>query len=258
MNKKSISAAIFAASATLSAFCAQGATLVSGDMLTITTGVPVYGSNSTVTNFSGSYYGVDTNGNSKITNAEKVVLAQGTTGLVIGVTTTPGAYHSGTPVAGDTNAITAPDVLYGETGSWYTTVPITGGTTNGLDMSGWNWAWNGISSIPLGSLAWQPANCAALGCSGHTFIDGVALFQWDGLYGDAYTIDFASTVQQGDPSSLGGVHFYTHLEGTVTCGINAYPEGGCPQTTATPLPTAAWLLGSGLLGLVGMARRKAV
>ena len=29
------------------------------------------------------------------------------------------------------------------------------------------------------------------------------------------------------------------------------------ETSAVPIPAAAWLLGSGLLGLIGMARRKA-
>jgi hypothetical protein len=33
--------------------------------------------------------------------------------------------------------------------------------------------------------------------------------------------------------------------------------GGCPTALATPIPAAAWLFGSGLLGLIGMARRKA-
>ncbi len=38
------------------------------------------------------------------------------------------------------------------------------------------------------------------------------------------------------------------------CVSSAYFGGGTP--TAVPLPAAAWLFGSGLLGLVGVARRK--
>lgn len=33
-------------------------------------------------------------------------------------------------------------------------------------------------------------------------------------------------------------------------------NGTEPQVSAVPIPAAAWLLGSGLLGLVGVARRK--
>ncbi len=238
MNMTLVCTAILSSLTTIVSVSTQAATLNTGDVLTIT--AAVLDTNGYVTG--GSYYATDNNADSNISPPEKVALAQGTTGLIIGVTTTPGAYHNGTPTPSDTNAITAPDTFMGNTGSWYTTVPITGGTTNGLNMSGWDWAWNGISSIPLGGLAWQPGNCLALGCSGHTFTNGVALFQWDGVYGDAYTLDFTSTVQPGDPSGLGGVQFYTHLQGVVS---------------AVPLPAGVWLLGSGLLGLIGVARREA-
>lgn len=221
----------------------HAAVLNNGDVLHITSGVATYDSNGNPVSVTGSYYGVDTNGNGAIVTNEKILLSEGTTGLVIGAITTPGASHSGLPTAGDTNQITAPDVFYGNTGSWYSTIPITGGTTTGLNMSGWNWPWNGIPSIPEGSGAWQPTNCAALGCTGYTFTNGVGRLVWDGVYGHAYTLDYASTVPAGDPSGFGDVRFYTHLEGTVQ---------------AVPVPTAAWLLGSGLLGLLGVGRwRKA-
>ncbi len=42
--------------------------------------------------------------------------------------------------------------------------------------------------------------------------------------------------------------------GDKDCVSSAYFGGGTP--TAVPLPAAAWLFGSGLLGLVGVARRK--
>ncbi len=240
MNKKILSAAILVSLGTVAPLGAQAASLNNGDVLTIATGVPVFGASSTVTGFTGSYYGVDTNADKKISNTEKVALSQGTTGLVIGVTTTPGAFHLGAPAISDTNAITAPDLFFGNTGSWYTTVPITGGTT-GLNMSGWNWAWASSSSIPMGGGAWQPANCSELGCTGYTFTNGIGRFQWDGVYGDAYTLDYTSTVPAGDPSSLGGIQFYTHLVGTVT---------------AVPVPGAAWLFGSGLLGLLGAVKKR--
>jgi len=162
---------------------------------------------------------------------------------VIGVITSPGASHSGAPTAGDTNEITAPDLFYSNTGSWYSTIPITGSTTAGLNMSGWNWPWNGIPGIPLGSGPWQPTNCASLGCTGYTFTDGIGRLQWDGVYGHGYTLDFASTVPVNDPSNFGGVHFYTHLEGIVAAA-------------PVPVPAAVWLFGSGILGLSGFFFRK--
>lgn len=109
-------------------------------------------------------------------------------------------------------------------------------------MSGWNWPWNGIPSNPLGSGPWQPGNCADLGCTGYTFT-GIGRLQWDGVYGHAYVLDFTSTVPEGDPSNFGGVPFYTHLEGVVAAA-------------PVPIPAAAWLFSSGLIGLMGLARHK--
>lgn len=218
------------------------ATLSNGDPLTITTGNVVFDANGNSDIPSGSYYGVDANGDGKIQSVEKIQLAQGTTGLVIGATSVPGASHSGCPTAGDTNAVTAPDCFLGNTGSWYFTIAPTGGTETGLNMSGWNWAWNGIPSIALGSRAWQPGNCADLGCSGYTFTDGIGRLQWDGVYGHAYTLDFTSTVAHNDPSGFSDVRFYTHLEGFTPMPV--------------PEPAPAWMFGIGLLALAGMARAR--
>jgi hypothetical protein len=217
------------------------ATLNFGDKLTITSGSAIYDANDEfVIGFTGSYYGADFNANGAINNSEKIVLAEGTTGLVIGMTSTPGAFHQYPPEPGDSNAVTAPDLFFGSTGSWYFDVAPTGSTESGLNMSGWDWAWNGSYSTGLGDLAWQPTNCADLGCSGYTFLDGVGRFQWDGIYGHAYTLDTTSTVPIGDPSSLGGLPFYTHLEGTV----------------AVPEPAPVWMISAALLAMFGIARKR--
>ncbi|MHB8453984.1 MAG: VPLPA-CTERM sorting domain-containing protein [Acidiferrobacterales bacterium] len=217
------------------------ATVNSGDTLTITAGVTTYDSAGIPIGTTGSYFGLDPYHNLTITPQWQTAISQGSTGLVIGTTTAAGASHSGAPVAGDTNAIDAPWVWYGDTGSDYLTVAVTGSTTNGLNLSGWTITWNGGPAIPLGSGAWQPVDCSTLGCTGHTFTDGNAMFTWDGIYGDAYSLNYAATVPGGDPSGFVSTLYYLHLEGVVK---------------PVPLPAAIWLLGSGLLGLVGFAKRK--
>lgn len=239
MRNSLIPTALFTIISSVASLETQAVALNNGDVLTITTGQELYTSGY-ITGFSGSYYGVDTNNDGNITNVEKVVLSQGTTGLVIGVTSSPGAYHPGTPVPGDSNAVTAPDVFFGNTGSWYFDIAPTGSTETGLNTQGWDWAWNTVYSTGLGGLAWQPKNCASLGCSGYTFLDGVGRLQWDGVYGHAYTLDITSTVPNGDPSGLGGVRFYTHLEGV----------------TAVPEPASAWLFSAALLVMLGIAKKR--
>ena len=240
MNKTVLSTAVGLALG-LASLATHAATVTNTEYLTITTGASV-GTNP-VTSATGSYFGMDTNGDSKIQLSELDMLKQGTTGLVFGVTTAAGASHSGVPVAGDTNAIDAPWAFFGNTGSDYLKVAVSGNTTNGLNMSGWTVTWNGIPAINMGGGAWQPLNCSAawMQCTGHTFTNGNAEFTWDGILGDAYTLNYAATVPAGDPSGFGGVQYFLHFTGTVQ---------------PIPLPAAVWLMGSGLLGLVGVARRK--
>ncbi len=226
----------------LASLTTYAATVTNNEYLTITAGTET-GTASAPTITGGSWFGMDTNKDSKIQQAEADMISQGTTGLVFGVTTAQGASHSGAPVAGDTNAIDAPWAFFGNTGSSYLKVAVSGSTTNGLNLSGWTVTWNGIPAINMGSGAWQPLNCSAswMQCAGHTFTNGNAEFTWDGVLGDAYTLNYAATVPAGDPSGFGGVQYYLHLTGFVK---------------PVPIPAAVWLLGSGLLGLVGVARRK--
>lgn len=214
----------------LCAMTTQAATLNTGDRLTINSGITSYDTNSNVTNVTASWFGFDGNANNSITGNEKTALHQGTEGIIIGViqgTGTP--THAGAPYPSDWNRITKPYSWFGNTAQEYTTSPITGGT-NGLDFSGFNWPWNGMENIPFGSGAW-----------GAGFSNGIANFVWDGVYGHSYALDYHTSMALGDPSGFGGVKFAYHLEGTVQ---------------AVPLPAAAWLLVSGLMGLVGVAFKR--
>jgi hypothetical protein len=241
MRNSFITATLFAAIGSAASLGTMAAGLYNGDVLTITSGNAIKDGTGYRIGFSGSYYGVDINGDNQISQDEKIVLAQGTTGLVIGALSTPGAFHSGLPTPSDSNAVTAPDAFFGNTGSWYFDIAPTGSTESGLNMSGWDWAWNGLYSWGLGGLGWQPTNCADLGCSGYTFQNGVGRLQWDGVYGHAYTLDTTSTVPPGDPSGCGGCQFYTHLEGTVT---------------PVPEPAPIWMFSAALLMMLGIAKKR--
>jgi len=210
-----------------STLCAHATSVNFGDQLTINSGV--IGEFGVV---GGSYFAADIDGNNAISDSEKTALHQGTEGFIIGViqgTGTP--THDGVPYDTDWNRITAPYAWFGNTGQEYTTSPITGSTETGLDFSGFNWPWNGIEDIPFGTGAW-----------GEGFTDGIANFVWDGVYGHAYTLDYRTTVEEGSPTGFSSVQFEYHFEGTVV--------------SAVPIPAAIWLFSSGMIGLLGFAKRK--
>lgn len=238
-NKKILMTAL-AAALGFSAMGAQAAMLNSGDQLTIE------GSGTSSGAWvSGSYFAMDMNGNSKIAATEKFSLTMGATGLVIGTTTAQGASHPGAVTSGDTNAIDRPWTFFSNTGSDYVTVPVTGGTTAGLNLSGWTVTWNGIAAIPMGTGAWATGTGAGHTGATGTFANGIANFYWNGVYGATYSLDYRATVPIGDASGFGGVKYELHLEGIA---------GLLPPEV--PVPAAVWLFGSGLFGLLGMARRK--
>ena len=170
---------------------------------------------------SGSFFGVDLDANSAIAATEKTALSQGSTGIVIGAITAPGE-------------ITAPWTFLGQTGYDWAATAVTGGT-GGLNMSGWMVTWNG-SEIDLGTGAWQVLN-ASSGMPTSGYANGIGIFNWSGVYGDSYTLDYTATPQVGPYI---GVQWALHLEGT-----------------AVPVPEASTyvMMLAGLM-LVGVAARR--
>jgi hypothetical protein len=220
----------------ISTASAHAATPYTGTVLYIDAGVLASEGEDPIGVTSGSWFAMDYNDSSTISDHEKTALSQGRTGLIIGTTTTAGASHDGVPVAGDTNLITAPWAFFGATGSDYNTVAITGSTESGLNMSGWTVTWKGIPAIDMGNGAW-----------GAGYSNGVGNFSWDGTDGGAYTLDYHATVPIGDTSGFGGVKYALHLEGCVGASLEtvcAIPE----------VSTYAMMLAG--LGLVGFASRR--
>ncbi len=212
---------------------AQAVAVDSTNYLTIDTGAPVYtdfgGGNVFLTGFSGSWFGMDTDNSSSITNTEKTSLAAvNSPGLYIGQTNTAGPYSNGVSLVGSAGPIVDSWSFFGSSGTNFVTTAVTGSTETGLDLSGWTVAWNNVASIDMGGNAW-----------GTGFTNGTANFTWDGVIGSVYTLDYTAAVPVDSPA-FPGVKYQLHLEGTV----QAVPEAS----------TYGMMLAG--LGLVGFAVRR--
>lgn len=201
-----------------------------------------------VTSTTGSYFSMDADGSGTVTDSEKTPISQ-FNGIIVDGTTvqTATGSHSGAPTGAEGMDIDNPWAFFTNTGMHSTTSAISvtsndGAGNVGLDFSGWSVTWNGIADIPMGG------DTANFGTD-----TGIATMTCavDCTAGDTYTLSYAAHVPLGDPSSFGGVPYVLYLEGT----INAL-GGDLPAVSAVPVPAAVWLFGSGLLGLVGVARRK--
>jgi len=70
-----------------------------GDVLTLATGTGSYDANGELVSVTGgSWFALDANSDFVLAAHEKTLLSQGTTGLVIGAATLPGASHAGLPL----------------------------------------------------------------------------------------------------------------------------------------------------------------
>ena len=237
---------------------AQAATLSTGDVLTINAGV------NTTTTSTSSGGKVTTTVSSLCTGTSAAADGscfgmQGSTGfaftsiaglngIVIGTAQAASGSHSGAPNGSESPNIDQPWDFFNNTGMDQTLTAVTqltntstGGT---LNFSGWDVTWNGIASIPMGSGGVCITNTTD-GLTSTNNCSGSAAFQWNGVFGSQYQLWYNATVPLNDPSGFGGVNYRLHLVGTV----QAAPA-------VVPVPATVWLLGSGLIGLVGVARRK--
>ena len=159
-------------------------------------------------------------------------------GIHIGTTSIATGSHSG-PISGSESPAFDIWEYFGNTGMHYMDVAgtVTDNAVGGdnkvkeLDWSGWTVNWNGVSDIPMDSSAWNgnPNGRAIITCNSASCSDS-----------STFSLDYSATV----PScgcGFTGVEYALHLEGVIS---------------EVPVPAAAWLFGTGLVGLVGVARRK--
>lgn len=213
MNKQLIIAATAGLISGAASVTAQAALLNPGDLLSIGTG---------------SWFAVDMDANRAIAAAESVSIAPGSSGgIVIGATQAVGAIDAW--------------AWFGAPGGHYTTTAPVGGTTTGIDFSGWSIFWDGAPvSAVVDYGAWTPVNCDTLGCTGVSFANGTAAFAWSGVYGDSYSLWYSWSFQNADPGCFCSTDYLLHLQGVVTAAA----------VTPVPLPPAVWLFASGLMLLL--------
>ena len=209
----------------------------------------------------GTFFSFDVNGNGNIELIERIgMVAQN--GVKIGTAQPASGSHDGLPDGTELSDIDVPWHFFGNTGMHLSDTPVSIVSDDNagnvlLDMSGWGITWNGISKIPFGSGSWgsNPEGQAILTCS------------TDCSVGDAFTLFYTAAVPLGDGSGFGGVRYRLGFDGGLpasasfvnTAGFSDEDPGAILSGvigSAVPIPPAIWLFGSGLLGLVGMARRK--
>lgn len=208
------------------------AALVSGTLLVMAPGV--WGCVSGVGTFPDCDYGSTVVAGSYFAmSGARVALHPGTDGgIVIGAAQPGSGSHGGFPDGSETAPLDAPWAFFCNTGLHFTTSPVTvinndvnndGGFKQTLDFSGWTVSWNGIPAIPLPGVA--TITCSLADCA----------------LGGTYSLSFAILIPPSTLHNFGGVPYTLKLDGTVA---------------AVPIPAAAWLFGTGLLGLAGAVRRK--
>ncbi len=170
----------------------------------------------------------------------------------------PGTNSDGTALHSGVGGIDDEWGFYNNSGLHFTTVPVTlvsdFGATKTLDFSGWNVTWNGIPAINMGGGFQDCGTTSDNICVSNSGIDvggtydngtGLATITCSNASCSAsstFTLSYNAIVPQADPSGMSSTPYGLVLQGSIPPHI--------------PVPAAAWLFGSGLVGLVGVARRK--
>lgn len=214
----------------------------------------------------GTFFSFDIDGNNNIELWERFgMVAQD--GIKIGTAQPASGSHDGPPDGSELFSIDQPWQFFGNTGMHLSTSPVLIASDDNagnvlLDMSGWAITWNNID-ITFGSGSWgsNPESQAILTCSS------------DCATGDTFTLYYTASVPNGDPSGFGDVRYRLGFDGglasslllTASAEVVGFSDddpglvlsGVIGSSSAVPVPAAVWLFGSGLLGLIGLARRKA-
>ena len=167
----------------------------------------------------GNYFAMDNDSSGIFEEAERVGIEAGTDGGII--------------LGKDQSALGLIDTtwdFFGSPGNHTQagTLTIASDDGNGnvtIDMTGWTVMWG----TPQTAINMGTGAAAVLTC-------GV-----DCGDGDSFTLDYTAIVPDG---GFAGTPYQLHMSGTISSII--------------PVPAAVWLFGSGLLGLVGVARRRKV
>jgi len=193
----------------------------------------------------GSCFGLDTQSPLNGT-PDTFVNISGLQGLVVdGLTIQPASgSHLGAPDGSEMPSIDDPWYFGGGTGMHYTNAPVTktggAGNTLSLDLTGLHILWGGRA---LGRYE------SALG----VYEDAIMMCQFDCGDGESYLLTYRMVLSaecgpEGDPSCFGRAYQYDYLtlRGTIIGN----------DLANVPTPAAMWLFASGMLGLIGTARRK--
>ena len=176
-----------------------------------------------------NYFAMDSDGSGVFDNGERVGIEAGLDGgILLGVSQMVTSETFGVP-----GSIDVTWNFFGAPGNHIQdgtiAVSSTAGNTATINMTGWTVFWGDPTSPDRGAIDMGTGADAIVTC-------GV-----DCGVNDTFTLDYEAVVPSG---AFQGVAYQLHLTGTVGPG------------SAVPVPAAVWLFGSGLLGLVGVARRR--